>query len=76
MFDKEKYGLWKKKMMLFLQVANPKYLGKLKEGPKIPMVLEPESIENSVVVAARTYPKDPTLYTTDERKDAYLDVNL
>ena len=54
-FDKENYGLWKKKMMLFLQVANPKYLGVLKNGPKIPMVLEPESVENGVVVvAART----------------------
>ena len=52
MFDKENYGLWKKKMMLFLQVANPKYLGVLKNGPKIPMVLEPESIENGVVVVA------------------------
>ena len=45
---------------LFLQVANPKYLGVLKNGPKIPMVIVSESIENNiVVVAARTYPKDP-----------------
>ena len=63
MFDRENYGLWKKKMMLFLQVANPKYLGVLKNGPKIPMVIEPERIENGVVVAAaRSYPKDPTVY--------------
>ena len=39
LFDKENDGLWKKKMMLFLQVANPKYLGVLKNGPKIPMVI-------------------------------------
>ena len=59
-FDKENYGLWKKKMMLFLQVANPKYLGVLKNGPKIPMVIVAESIEDNIVVsAARTYPKDP-----------------
>ena len=32
-FDKENYGLWKKKMMRFLQVANPKYLGVLKKWP-------------------------------------------
>ena len=50
-FDKENYGLWKKKMMHFLQVANPKYLGFLKNGPKIPMVIIVESIENNVVVS-------------------------
>ena len=77
MFDRENYGLWKKKMMLFQQVANPKYLGVLKNGPKIPMVLEPERIENGVVVAvARSYPKDPTLYTIVEIEDASLDINL
>ena len=68
MFDRENYGLWKKKMVLFLQVANPKYLGVLKNGTKIPMVLELESIENDVVVvAARTYPKDVTPPTPGSR---------
>ena len=77
LFDKENYGLWKKKMMLFLQVANPKYLGVLKNGPKIPMVIVAESIEdNIVVIAARTYPKDPADYTPDEKEDASLDINL
>ena len=76
-FDKENYGLWTKKMMLFFQVANPKYLGVLRNGPKIPMVIVAESIENNVVViAARTYPKDPTDYTPDEKEDASLDINL
>ena len=76
-FDKENYGLWKKKMMLFLQVANPKYLGVLINGLKIPMVIVAESIENNVVViAARTYPKDPTDYTPDKKEDASLDINL
>ena len=70
-FDKENYGLWKEKMMLFLQVVNPKYLGVLRNGPKIPMVIVAESIENNVVVsAARTYPKDPSDYTLDEKEDA------
>ena len=77
LFDKENYGLWKKNMMLFFQVVNQKYLGVLKNGPKIPMVIVAESIENNiVVVAARTYPKDPTNYTTDEKEDASLDINL
>ena len=64
-------------MMLFFQVANPKYLGVLKNGPKIPMVIVAENIENNVVVAAaRTYPKDPADYTADEKEDASLDINL
>ena len=68
LFDKENYGLWKKKMMLFLQVANPKYMGVLKNGSKIHMVIVAESIENNVVViAARTCPKDPADYTPDEK---------
>ena len=41
------------------------------------MVLEPERIENGVVAAvARSYPKDPTLFTIVEREDASLDINL
>ena len=77
MFDKDNYGLWKKKMTLFLQVKNPKYLSVLKNGPKIPMIIKLGSIENNVVVvAARTYPKDPTDYTYDEKEDASLDINL
>ena len=57
-------------MTLFLQVANPKYLSVLKNGPKIPMIIEPESIENNVVIiAARTYPPD-------KKEDASLDINL
>ena len=77
LFDKENYRVWKKKMMVFLQVANPKFLGVLKNGPKIPMVIQAESIENNiVVVAARTYPEDPTDYTPDEKEDASLDINL
>ena len=77
LFDKENYGLWKKKMMLFFQVVNPKYLGVLKNGPKIPLVIVAESIENNiVVVAARTYPKDPAYYTPDEKEDASLYITL
>ena len=77
LFDKENYGLWKKKMTLFLQVANPKNRGVLKNGPKIPMVIVAKSIENNiVVVTARTYPKDLADYTPDEKEDASLDINL
>ncbi|KAK1369670.1 hypothetical protein POM88_035762 [Heracleum sosnowskyi] len=64
-------------MFLFLQLANPKYLGILKKGPKIPMVIEEERIENNLVVqAARTYPKDPKDFTADEKEDVSLNANL
>ena len=77
LFDKENYGLWKKKMTLFLQVANPKYLGVLKNGPKIPMVIISESLENNIiVVVARTYPKDPADYTPNKKEYASLNINL
>ncbi|KAK1387453.1 hypothetical protein POM88_015631 [Heracleum sosnowskyi] len=77
MFSKEHYPMWKKKMLLFLQVANVKYLGVLKNGPKVPMIVEEEQIENDVVTrAARMYPKDPKDYTPDEKEDATLDACL
>ena len=41
------------------------------------MVIELESIENNiVVVVARTYPKDPLEYASDEKEDSSLDINL
>ena len=56
--------------MLFLQVANPKYLGVLINDPKNPMVIVAESIENNIVE------NNPTDYTPDENEDASLDINL
>ncbi|KAK1361712.1 hypothetical protein POM88_046186 [Heracleum sosnowskyi] len=77
MFSKEHYPMWKKKMLLFLQVANVKYLGVLNYGPKLPMIVEEEQIENDVVSrAARMYPNDPKDYTADEKEDASLDSCL
>ena len=75
LFNKENYGLWKKKMTLFFRWPTQNIWVYLK-SPKIPMVIVPESTENNiVVVAARTYPKDPTDYTHDEKEDASLDIN-
>ena len=77
LFDKENYIMWKKKMLLFLQVANPKYLDVLKKGPKISMVIEPKVIEDNVVITkARTYTKDPKDYTPAEKEEASLDAIL
>lgn len=76
-FDRENYLLWKKKMWLYLQVSNAKFLDVLKNGPKVVMVFESEAIENDIVITpAKHYPKDPKEYTPDEVEDASLDINL
>ena len=77
LFDKENYIMWKNKMLLFLQVANPKYLNLLKKSPKIAMVIEPEVIEDNVVITkARTYTKDPEDFSPAEKEEASLDASL
>ncbi|KAL8114663.1 hypothetical protein AgCh_021502 [Apium graveolens] len=69
--------MWKKKMLLFLQVTNPKYLDVLKKGPKIPMVIDPEVIEDDVVITkARTYVKDPEDFSLAEKEEASLDASF
>ena len=75
-FDRDNYELWKRKMTLFLQVSNPKFLTVLRNGPIIPMVHEPEKMVGDVFVPARNYRKDPKDYTADERADSALDLNL
>ena len=76
-FDRINYNLWKKKMTLFLQVANPKYLGILKNGLKTPMVTEQEvALDGVVVIVEMKYPKDPNDYTPTEKEEAALDMNL
>ena len=64
-------------MLLFLQVANPKYSNLLKKGIKTPMVIEPEVIVDDVVITkARTYPKDLEDFTFDEKEESSLDASL
>ena len=76
-FDKENYNLWKKRMMLFIEVSNPKYLVVLKKGPFIPMVIEVEEKEGDIVIKpARQYHKDPSVYNPAEKEEAGLDLNL
>lgn len=76
-FDRNNYGLWKKKMSLFLQVSNPKYMKLLKIGPIVHMIFEAETIMDGVVTApARSYLKDPKTVTADEKEEASLDLNL
>ncbi|KAL8149559.1 hypothetical protein AgCh_006529 [Apium graveolens] len=58
-FDKANYTLWKKKMMLFIKMANPFYIQILKNGPFIPMVGVEESTDGDMVIPAHYAPKDP-----------------
>ena len=77
LFDKVNYEMWKKKMLLFLRVANPKYIDVLMNGPKIPMVTEMQVVVDNVVISpAKHYPKDPKDYTADEKEDSLLDAHL
>ena len=70
-------GYGRRRRCCFFKWPTAKYLGVLKNGPKIPMVIVAESIENNIVViVARTYPKDPANYTLDEKEDASLDINM
>ena len=41
--DRTNYNLWKKKMMLFIKVSNPLYVGILLNGPYILMEVVVES---------------------------------
>ena len=75
-FDKENYDLWKKKMLLFIRVAYPKYMKVLQTGPQKPMILVPEETVAGVVTPAYSYPKDPESYTPAEKEDASLDDGL
>ena len=75
-FDKANYTLWKKKMMLFIRMANPFYIQILKNGPFIPMVRVEESTYGDIVIPAHYAPKDPVEYTDPEKEKVSLDSSL
>ncbi|XP_074383251.1 uncharacterized protein LOC141724864 [Apium graveolens] len=41
-FDKSRYNLWKKKMLLYIRASNPEYMKVLREGRHVPMKDHPE----------------------------------
>ena len=67
-FDKTNYTLWKKKMLLFIRMANHLYIQILKNGPFIPMVRVEESTDGDMVIPAHFAPKDPSEYTETEKE--------
>lgn len=73
-FDRVNYYLWKKKMTLFIEVANHLYMGSILEnGPFVPMKMIPESVVDGVRVPQRSTPKDPTEFTDSEKEIVALD---
>lgn len=75
-FDKDNYDLWKKKMLLYIRVANTKYMNVLMTGPKIPMDIVEEQTVDGITTPGSSNPNDPTTYTPAEKEDASLDDNL
>ncbi|KAL8155673.1 hypothetical protein AgCh_000901 [Apium graveolens] len=67
-FDETNYTLWKKKMMLFIRMANPLYIQILKNGPFTPMVRVEEFTDGDMVIPAHYAPKDPAEYSEPEKE--------
>ena len=75
-FDRDNYILWKKKMMLFLDMANTTYGELLKNGPFTPVILVPETTVGDEIVPAQWVPKDPSLYSDSEKEKIAMDKSL
>ncbi|KAL8108912.1 hypothetical protein AgCh_025128 [Apium graveolens] len=75
-FDKANYTLWKKKMLLFIRMANHLYISIFKNGPFNPVVRVEETTDGDMVIPAHYAPKDPSEYTDPERKKVSLDGAL
>ena len=52
-FDRDNYILWKKKKLLFLDMANTTYGELLKNGPFTPVILVPETTVGDEIVLAQ-----------------------
>ena len=75
-FDKANYTLRKKKMLLFIRMANHLYIGIIKNGPFTPVVRVEETTNRDMVIPAHYAPKDPSEYTELERGKVSLDIAL
>ena len=75
-FDKANYTLWKKKMLLFIKMANPMYIEILKNGPFVPQTMVPASTIGDEVVPPKFVQKDPSQYSESEKEKVSLDSGL
>ena len=66
-FDRDNYILWKKRMLLFLNIANTTYGELLKNGPFTPVILVPETTVGDEILPSKWVPKDPSLYSNSEK---------
>ena len=76
LFDTDNYILWKKKMLLFLDMANITYGELLKNGPFTPVIFVPEITIGDEIVPAQWVPKDPSLYSDFEKEKIVRDKSL
>ena len=76
-FDKENYRLWKKKMTLFIKVANPMYMGILENGLFVPQKLISEYVtETRERIPQRFVPKEPSEFSDTEKDKVAMDTSL
>ena len=75
-FDRDNYILWKKKMLLFLDMANTTYGELLKNGPFTPMILVLETSVGDEIVPAKLVPKDPSIYSDSENEKITMNKSL
>ena len=75
-FDKDDYNNWKMKMLLYIRVANPMFIGILENGPFVPMKIIPESVENGVRIPQKSVPKEKSEYTDTDKEYVAHDHNL
>ena len=74
-FDKENYGLWKRKMTLYIRAANPRYIDILNNGP--PKITETIMVDGEDGINfSREVPKDPSKYDEKDKETASLDDSL
>ena len=72
----DNYIGWKKKTVLFLDMANTTYSELLKNGRFTPVILVPEITVGDEIVPAQWVPKDPSLYSDFEKENISMDKSL
>ena len=73
-FDKENYGLWKRKMLLYIKASNPKYMQVLQTGPIVHYDNAIQDEETGLMIARKL--KNPDDLSEKEKEEASLDDNL
>ena len=75
-FDMATYTLWKKKMLLFIKMANPMYPDILKNGPFFHQTMVPATTVGDEIVPPNLVKKDPSQYSESEKEKVSFDSGL